>query len=260
MSIAIVRQAMPPIDATGMLLLACIWCVVLAGAIAIVKRGRLPLQFDDKAMAIPSVGERPDNISSYPARASEIIAQIGADIHDGPMQTLNALALMIATQGNDKTSDDHAAQLALSARIAEELRMISQGLVAPDVPSGPVHAILSAAIRHHESDTGQPVAFSLRGLDGDLTATRSHALYRIIREALQNAYRHGDATPAHVWAVGSGKRCRVTVSNSGAYKPDTGGGHLGHKTMEMRAQALGGTLRVISGIRTGTRLRVTFDA
>lgn len=93
------------------------------------------------------------------------------------------------------------------------------------------------------------------------------ALYRITQEALNNVVKHAQASHVQVelWTTEQ-QTCLVVQDDGIGFDvtavdtwPNIGRqGHLGLKTMQERAEALGGKIKVISAPGAGTRIEVTF--
>jgi signal transduction histidine kinase len=85
------------------------------------------------------------------------------------------------------------------------------------------------------------------------------ALLRIMREAVTNAARHGQATLVHV-TCSTGKGVRMRISDDGlGFDPDVlanGNGHYGVSGMRERVERLGGTFRLESTPGEGAALEV----
>jgi len=89
------------------------------------------------------------------------------------------------------------------------------------------------------------------------------ALFRITQEALRNVWRHSGATSAEITIDFSDTRTKITVSDNGKGFILTGKvgdlakhGKLGLAGMQERAQLVGGTLTVRSGLAGGTSITV----
>jgi PAS domain S-box-containing protein len=91
-----------------------------------------------------------------------------------------------------------------------------------------------------------------------LTSEQINHIYRIIREALANAIKHGNA--AHIWIdlVREARHLAVSVSNDGTPLLDAQHRHdgLGMRQMKMRAKLLGGELTLHDNGRHQTVLEL----
>jgi signal transduction histidine kinase len=92
--------------------------------------------------------------------------------------------------------------------------------------------------------------------------TVEHDAYRIVQEALNNAIKHARAQEILVLLDGSDpKQLCLSISDDGvgfvpAVEDESQVGRFGMKTMRERAEALGGSLRVITAPGKGTTVEV----
>lgn len=172
-----------------------------------------------------------------------LLAQVGSDIHDGPIQVLTLIILRLSKSG--LSSAELAATAALASEAMEELRNISNGLVLPELADLSLAAALHLAVDRHEALTGVRIR---RDIDPGLQAASlmvKICAYRVIQEALNNAFRHGAAAGQTVTARHTGgslclrvcNRPRAVVSKE---KRESG---LGLRGMRFRVESLGGWLR-----------------
>ena len=92
----------------------------------------------------------------------------------------------------------------------------------------------------------------------DVTPATEEHLYRLALEALNNTVKHADARTAAITLTVAGERLELAVTDDGVGF-DTNSehpGHLGLRTMQERADALGGTLSVTSHPGQGTTVRL----
>jgi signal transduction histidine kinase len=140
----------------------------------------------------------------------------------------------------------------------QEIRAISAGLGVPAFDSLDLADVVARAVRAHERRTGTQVAVSTGHLPAPAPLPVAITVYRLLQEALTNAYRH---------ARGQGQQVRVTCADGQLTLEvaDTGPGfdpaqaaandeHLGLMGMRERVESLGGTFRVDSQPGHGTRV------
>jgi signal transduction histidine kinase len=84
------------------------------------------------------------------------------------------------------------------------------------------------------------------------------ALYRIAQEALHNVVKHARARRVDLTLEVVDDDVVLTVRDNGhGFEPGTGfPGHLGLRSMQERAQAVGGSFSIDSAPRAGTVVRV----
>jgi signal transduction histidine kinase len=91
----------------------------------------------------------------------------------------------------------------------------------------------------------------------DLPLASKEALYRIAQEALHNVVKHAGAREAEIALQSDQAEVALTVRDHGQGFEAAGSfpGHLGLRSMQERAEALGGTLVVESAPHAGTVVR-----
>ena len=96
-----------------------------------------------------------------------LLARIGQDLHDGPIQLVSLLMLKLTDPSSHQqaASGSHGSGAqALTSRILAELRDISTGLVLPQLEGLTPNEILRLAVQNHEDATGTKVSSQI----GDL--------------------------------------------------------------------------------------------
>ena len=82
-------------------------------------------------------------------------------------------------------------------------------------------------------------------------------LYRVAQEALRNAVKHSGAPEVRVTLTGADGSLELYIADSGSgFDSDGTRGGLGLVSMEERVRLLGGSFRITSQPRLGTRLEV----
>ena len=181
--------------------------------------------------------------------------RLARELHDGLAQEL----AFIATQtrwlsrriGDAKGVD----QLVVAAeRALDESRSAISALTRP--LDEPLDAAVAQAAEEVAGRVGVRLKLSLEeGIEAP-AATRE-ALVRIVREAVSNTARHGQAKMVTIeLAGGDGIRLRVGDDGIGFDPHTRDGPGFGLTSMEERTRALGGELRVISAVGSGTEIEV----
>lgn len=171
-----------------------------------------------------------------------VLAEVGSDIHDGPVQLLTLLILRLPGKAEGANADRGLAQQAL-----EELRNISAGLVLPQLATMDLEQSIEAAISRHQNLTGVEIEASI-DIPARTTAplTARICAYRVVQEALTNAYRHNDGGGAHVGARVTAGWLELTITNAIApgvsLQPSVD--RLGLRGMFFRVESQGGRLDV----------------
>jgi signal transduction histidine kinase len=178
-----------------------------------------------------------------------LLNQIGAELHDGPIQMLTLLSLM-APAGAPAAARGEAPNSVAGAVLAD-LRRISGGLILPELDALTVSETLMLAVTRHRNTTGTEVVCDFGPLPDHADEQRKICLYRVVQEGLNNAFRHGDGREQTVTAAQTGGRIVLTVQNSvdtpaGAAKARHGTGQrhigLGVQGLRNRLKVFGGTL------------------
>lgn len=189
-------------------------------------------------------------------------ARIGQDLHDGLCQQLVGLGFdsqLLEQRLAARALPEVTAAQRIGRVIDEaitEARALAHGLFPVQLEAdGLAYALqqLVAGVASRSQvncrlDCPQP-AFV-----GD-NAVATH-LYRIAQEAVSNAVKHSHASSILVQLKGEENRIELKVSDNGKGIPNPlpSGGGLGLHTMNYRAQAIGGTLRIERGPGQGTTI------
>ncbi|HYX84806.1 MAG TPA: sensor histidine kinase [Gaiellales bacterium] len=191
-------------------------------------------------------------------------------LHDGPLQTMSGIAMMLDAVAEDTASGDvESALRVLDAarerqrgvvRSVRELSFALEPWVLRD--RGFVAAVTALA---DEVERSHRVAIDLDvEAAADLSPDDQVFLYQIVREAVQNAVKHASPERVAVAVIGSRDRgFDVHVRDDGAGfagGPEDDLPHHGLASMRERAQILGGRLRVSSIPGTGTTVQLSIPA
>src|SRR5919198_147343 len=182
--------------------------------------------------------------------------RMARDLHDGLAAELAYIAAesrRLAEHGTERRRAGDEV-VAAAERALEESRLAISALTRPvDEPLDRAlhHALESAAER-----LGVGVVLDLSPAV-TATPTVREALLRVALEALRNAARHGRAREGTIQLRARGDGLEMMISDDGrgfdvdsAARPDA----IGLLSMRERVEALGGSLRVVSGLGEGTRV------
>jgi signal transduction histidine kinase len=177
------------------------------------------------------------------------------NLHDGAQLTLTMLAGQLATAREESRSrpqlapglfEDAETHLLIAI---DELRDLAHGIH----PTILTDLGLGEAIR--SLTDGSPVPIRVLELPaGRLDSTAEATAYYVVAEALTNAQRHAHAKQITIRVLESGRNLRIEVGDDGG-----GGANERHGSglqgLRDRVEAVGGVLRVASGIGRGTLIR-----
>jgi signal transduction histidine kinase len=209
------------------------------------------------------------------------LRRIGAELHDGPAQDLSLALLRLDTVigccesgqglldsnaigsnaihgGPGPITHLRAIQTSLEHAL-QEIRSIAAGLNLPHLGDLSLVETITRAVRAHVRRTGTKVALRTEGLPEQSTLPIRITVYRVIQEALNNAYRHAGGAGQQVWVTGSARHVQVEVSDQGPgfvmADHDDANGHLGLLGMRERVESQGGRFQIESIPGHGTRVR-----
>lgn len=202
----------------------------------------------------------------------QFLRRVSSELHDGPAQDLSLSLLRLdslrsgihaqvglpARRANGRSQDDLEAIQASLERALQDLRSISTGLRLPELEKLTVAETVGRAVRAHERRTGSRVDLNLGVLPDHAPLPVKFTLYRLIQEALSNAYRHGRGVDQRVRVEYDGIELHAEVSDRGPgfdrQATPPGGQHLGLTTMRERVESLGGVFSVEASPGNGARV------
>ena len=198
--------------------------------------------------------------------ATEERIRLARDLHDGVLQSFTGIALRLAAARRRFEEAPGAALQALEevqrliALEQRDLRFFIEELKpSPPGPGGEPQGLaarLGELAQRVEREWDRRVELEAQALDGRLPEALGREVYHLVREALVNAIRHGDASEMRVRVEDAGAgRLSISVEDNGGGFPFAGrhsGEELaamgaGPRTLRERVAALGGSLAVESG-------------
>lgn len=214
---------------------------------------------------IETLHERVRRATSRSAALNErFMRRLSAELHDGPAQYLGASLLHLDRVASFYEGDPaHAltiehldtAQISLSQAL-EELRAIAAGLGLPQLADLGLTETVRRAAGTHERRTRTTVELQLAELPAASLSAKI-TLYRVVQEALSNAFRHagGAGQRVRVWADGAMIYAEVSDNGPGFRAPSSDHGRLGLAGMRERVESLGGSFAIYSEPGRGTSVR-----
>lgn len=212
------------------------------------------------------------------------LRRISAELHDGPAQELGLALLKLdnviaraeeQTEGNGGRGDTQArepSRVREQSRLDEqdlnavkqslnhalqETRAISSGMGVPQLNNLTPEEIVARVVRTHERRTGTQVKVETEGLPAHVSLPIKITAYRVMQEALNNAYRHAQGIGQRVRVQGQAKELTIEISDRGhganGNAPNDETEHLGVVGMRERVESLGGTFEWETG-EQGTRV------
>lgn len=192
-----------------------------------------------------------------------LLHQIGADLHDGPIQLLS-IASLYQSQVSVNQGDQDSARKSreLTEKALKALRNISTDLILPAIAGLTLQEALEQVVMEFQSDTGLKVALNLDGRPEHLPQARLVAAYRIVQESLNNCRKHAPGADIELNLRHEGAWVVVEIRDSGPglnhtrpSEPAARG--LGILGMESRVRSVGGRLDFVSLAGGGTCVKLT---
>lgn len=196
--------------------------------------------------------------------------RIASEMHDGLLQTLSFLALMVRWSREHLEQGDlekALASLQQVERAEEQAEHEIRRAIASLQDDFPVNYTLQeqlAALAGELSKAGPPVRYrSDVLLPVILPRQEGEQALRVVREAVLNAQRYSQADEVSLRFEEAGGEIRLTVADCGVgfdpeAKPGDGRPHFGIKIMRARAARLGGRLELQSAPGRGTVVRLAW--
>ncbi|MBS0378025.1 MAG: HAMP domain-containing protein [Proteobacteria bacterium] len=186
--------------------------------------------------------------------------QIAHELHDEFGQSVTAirsLAMAIATQTADGTTRDTARLISdEAARLYDAMHGLIPRLTPLSLDGlGLAHA-LENLVADWRTRHGTPEITLAHELAGDLGASVTLSVYRMVQETLVNAVRHAQARHIGIEVRADGAHLTATVSDDGVGLPQDWSrpGHFGLRGLAERIERLGGTLSVENLTPHGARI------
>ncbi len=188
--------------------------------------------------------------------------RLGFDLHDNVCQELIGTGMVIASVARRLGGDraDLTAELGRAGRFLDEVVEHLRGLARELRPLQLRDAGLEQSLRvlaERMTSPATSIVATVAGAVPRLAEDVEVAVYRVAQEALTNALRHGEPRSVEVTLAAVNGRVRLEVRDDGRgfdmrARPSDA---LGLTSMEERAAALGGSLRVESTPGAGTTVR-----
>jgi PAS domain S-box-containing protein len=190
--------------------------------------------------------------------------RIGADLHDGVMQTLYSVGLRLSSiirRSSDLTEDARATlQDSVDAldQAIRDIRRYVLDLHSAEF-SGRLDDSLDSLARLFSISSGLPVTLDVSPGCPQVEGTVAAELFLLAREALSNIRRHAEASAVRITLAVHDRELVLMVSDNGrGFDPSAvrREDQFGLRNMETRANVLGGAFEVESASGCGTTVRV----
>jgi signal transduction histidine kinase len=192
------------------------------------------------------------------------LRRISAELHDGPAQDVGLALLRLDNLATYATSSvpSHSSDLdtvrGSLQHAMSELRTIATGLRLPELDLLTLSETIQRVSHTHGRRTRTQVGVDLARVPEQAPLPVKITLYRLIQEALNNAYRHAEGVGQQVTVSGEPGYLKVEISDRGPGLVRNGYVHsderLGLVGMRERVESLGGQFTVRSVLGQGTTI------
>jgi signal transduction histidine kinase len=209
------------------------------------------------------------SLATKEAATTRVRLRLARDLHDSVVQFLAGMALKLRAIGTDlepdsalrKEIEDLQLQLAQEQR---DLRALIAAQIQPRSETQPEEPVGQLADRL-ERQWGLSIDLSFDPASLQIPAALRHDLEQLIREAVANAARHGEAKHIAIQFAESGQAFILSIADNGKGFPVDGQFtdpelrklDFGPRSFHERVQSLGGTVTLASSRNRGATLVVS---
>jgi ligand-binding sensor domain-containing protein/signal transduction histidine kinase len=200
--------------------------------------------------------------------------RIARDLHDTLLQSFQGVLLRFQTVANrlpqgperqilENAIEEGSAAIAGGRGAIQELR--ATGAIAGDLEDS-INSLGQQLATHAPEDRVPAFTVDVHGTPQALQPIVRDEIYRIVAEALRNAFQHSAAQRIEVEVRYEERRFVVSVRDDGkGIEPEIvargrRSGHFGMLGMRERSAILGGQLEVWTELKSGTEVELTFPA
>jgi signal transduction histidine kinase/ligand-binding sensor domain-containing protein len=190
-------------------------------------------------------------------------SRIAGELHDGVLQQLTVLSLLLGTAKRLGLSEPDLKKQITEVQkklieVGTDIRQLSHGLHPPVLQESGLPGALTAYCEEFHKAHDILVSCDVDASIRELSVPAALCLYRIAQEALGNVAKHSRATEVEVRLTRADGRVCLWVKDDGAgFVPNQAGesGGLGLINMRERVRPLSGTLELESEPGRGTTVR-----
>ena len=186
--------------------------------------------------------------------------RLARDLHDSVKQQAFAAAAQVSGARALLRRDPPAAEAPLieAEQLIYDLRQALSALIFELRPAALAHKGLATAVQHYAADWSRQnnIIANVR-VQGErpLPLTIDQPLFRVVQEALANVARHSHANQVEILLIFTPTEISLTISDDGdGFAVEETQQGYGLLTMQERAAALAGTLKITSSAKQGTML------
>lgn len=187
--------------------------------------------------------------------------RIAADIHDGIMQQIYGLRLLLEAvikehSANKELKEQLTKAKELTVKTASDLRVVIEDLFQDNLAVLPLGKLAYKIVNEYAGTYGLTIELDLKNYDKKLNNNSKKEVYLILQEALTNIVKHAQAKKVKVVMESVADKLFISVADDGVgFDAAVQSGH-GLETIEQRVNRLGGSWRISSQANQGTTLTV----
>ncbi|MGB8645204.1 MAG: sensor histidine kinase [Anaerolineae bacterium] len=239
------------------------------------QQGELSAQVTQLRSLLAQNEELHERVRRAAARTAALnerfLRRISAELHDGPAQDLGVgllrldhISALFAKIGltpeqAEQNTQDVEIITASMRHALQELRALSAGLGVPQLNSLTLAETVDRAVRAHKRRTNTSVSVNIGNVPAQAALPVKITVYRVIQEALNNAFRHAGGAGQNVQLQPQNGSLELEVADRGpgfiVGKEADWDEHLGLVGMRERVESLGGIFQIQSAPGQGTRVR-----
>lgn len=172
--------------------------------------------------------------------------RLAKEMHDGVSNQLLAIEMKLQSDGLTPQT------LQMLSESREQVRRVSHELMPPDFDHATLDEIMRSYVEALNGAKGCELTYRSEPSDADWTCVpkdKALGIYRIVQEAVGNALKHSGAAQVSV-VLQRKEGIRLTVANDGKAMENVKNGGIGLRTMQQRADAIGGviTMKTCNGM------------
>lgn len=192
------------------------------------------------------------------------LRRISAELHDGPAQDLSFALLRLdavmhqaESESQPKLERDLEVMEASLKRAVVEMRAIASDLRLPELEGLSLKGTLGRAVRDHQHRSETRGELNVPWDHEHVPLPVKITVFRIVQEALNNAYQHAGGLGQRVTLEEHDGAIRLEIADDGPgfiWSEGSNEGRLGLIGMRERVESLGGEFRLASAPGRGTRV------
>ena len=229
------------------------------------QRKELEEQVEDLNVLLKQNSELRQRVQRAATRNTTVnerfLRRIGSELHDGPAQDVSLSVLKLDAlashlpENNNFHKDLEIVQGSLNNAL-QEMRTIAAGLRLPELKNLNLSEAVKRVVKENQRKTGGKVLLEFDSLPEDIALPVKITVYRVIQEALINAYTHSNGEGTKVKVRQIKEELHLEISDSGpgfdVKSLVKATERLGLASMRERVESLGGMFSIISSVNSGT--------